>query len=630
MRALTLAWTEEGGQLIGLAPSAAAAAVLAEQTGIRTDTLAKLSWSLQQGDLPDWAVAVGPSTLVIIDEAGMADTLSLGAAVQFAVGRGASVRLVGDDQQLAATGAGGVLRDIQQHHGALHLTELHRFTEPGEALASLLLREGNPHALKFYLDHGRVHVGDIATMIEDAFNAWASDRAAGLDTIMIAPTRELVAQLNRRARDRRLDHSAATAEVALADGSRASVGDVIITRRNDRRLRLICTDWVKNGDRWMITHVAKHGDLTVRHTRSRLTVRLPLDYVRAWTGLGYAATVHAAQGVSADTMHGLLTGRESRQQLYTMVTRGRYANDLYLQVVGDGDPHTLIRPDIISPRTPTEMLQQILARDEAPVSASTSLRELNDPAARLFQAVQRYTDSLHVAAEELVGPQTVAELDQVDHHIPGLATEPAWPTLRAHLLTLAAETGKHPLRHLLTAASGRDLSSAGDMAAVLDWRLTALAPTDPGPLPWLPGIPPTLRAGSVWGDYLAQRSQLVADVAEQVQDHSCRGHALPVWASAESHPSTALIGEIAVWRAANGINPQDPRPTGGGGDLDTAAALWKQRLDWQIAPSTDPSGINRLNERKAARTAPGRSHHYNLRPYKTPGQRPNGPAAPGR
>ena len=25
----------------------------------------------------------------------------------------------------------------------------------------------------------------------------------------------------------------------------------------------------------------------------------------------------------------------------------------------------------------------------------------------------------------------------------------------------------------------------------------------------------------------------------------------------------ALIGEIAVWRAANGINPQDPRPTGG-------------------------------------------------------------------
>jgi conjugative relaxase-like TrwC/TraI family protein len=387
MRALTLAWTQDGGQVLGLAPSAAAAAVLAEQTGIRTDTLAKLTWSLDHGELPDWAAAVGPSTLLIIDEVGMADTVSLDTAVHFAMNRGASVRLVGDDQQLAAIGAGGVLRDIQHIHGALRLTELHRFTDPAEAAASLALREGKPEAFGFYLDHGRVHVGDIATTAQDAFSAWVSDRAAGLDTIMLGPTRNLVAELNRRARGHRLDHSSAGSEVSLADGNRASVGDVIITRANDRRLRLTATDWVKNGDRWTITHVAKQGDLTVRHTRSHQTVRLPADYVRTSTGLGYATTIHAAQGVTADTMHGLLTGQESRQQLYTMLTRGRHANHLYLQVVADGDPHTLIRPDTISPRTPSETLQQILGRDETPVSASTVLRELNDPAARLFQAV---------------------------------------------------------------------------------------------------------------------------------------------------------------------------------------------------------------------------------------------------
>ena len=257
MRALTQAWTEDGGQVIGLAPSAAAAAVLAEQTGIRTDTLAKLIWSLDHGDLPDWAAAVGRSTLLIIDEAGMADTFSLDAAVHFAIDRGASVRLVGDDQQLAAIGAGGVLRDIKQSRGALYLGELHRFTDPAEAAASLTLREGKPEALNFYLDHGRLHVGDIATTTEDAFNAWVSDRAAGLDAIMIAPTRQLVAELNRRARAHRLDHSTATSEVRLADGNWASVGDVIITRRNDRRLRLSGTDWVKNGDRWMITRIGQ-------------------------------------------------------------------------------------------------------------------------------------------------------------------------------------------------------------------------------------------------------------------------------------------------------------------------------------------------------------------------------------
>ena len=379
MRALTLAWTEDGGQVIGLAPSAAAAAVLGEQTGIRTDTLAKLTWSLRNGDLPDWATGVGPATLIIIDEAGMADTLSLDTAVRFAIDRGASVRLVGDDQQLAAIGAGGVLRDIKNIHGALQLTELHRFTDPAEAQASLALREGDPGALGFYLDHGRVHVGDLAKITEDAFAAWVSDRAVGLDAIMLAPTRELVAELNRRARDHRLDGAPAGQEVRLGDGNRASVGDMIITRANDRRLRLSATDWVKNGDRWTITHVDRSGGLTVRHSRSQLTVQLPADYVTTSTGLGYATTIHGAQGVSADTMHGLLTGQESRQQLYTMLTRGRHANHLYLQVVGDGDPHSLIRPDTISPRTPTETLQQILARDEAPVSASTVLRRAQRP-----------------------------------------------------------------------------------------------------------------------------------------------------------------------------------------------------------------------------------------------------------
>jgi conjugative relaxase-like TrwC/TraI family protein len=624
MRALTLAWSQDGGQVLGLAPSAAAAAVLAEQTGIRADTLAKLIWSLDHGDLPDWAAAVGPSTLLIVDEAGMADTLTLDGAVQFAIGRGASVRLVGDDQQLAAIGAGGVLRDIQHTHGALNLTELHRFDIPAEAAATLALREGDPRSLDFYLDRGRVHVGDVATTTEDAFHAWVCDRAAGLDTIMLAPTRHLVAELNQRARSHRLHYSPAVSEVPLADGNQASVGDVIITRSNDRRLRLSATDWVKNGDRWTITHIGKHSDLTVRHTRSHRTVRLPADYVSASTGLGYATTIHTAQGITADTLHGLLTGQESRQQLYTMLTRGRTANHLYLQVVGDGDPHTLIRPDTISPRTPTETLQQILDRDDTPASATTVLRKLSDPAARLFHAVQRYTDGLHVAAEQLVGPQTVADLDQADQYVPGLTAEPAWPTLRAHLLALAAETGEHPLRHMLTAASGRDLSTAGDMAAVLNGRLTALTRTSSGPLPWLPGIPATVHDHPVWGVYLAKRSQLVADLAVQVQDHAYQGDAPPVWAPPGSHPSTVLIGEIAVWRAANGINSQDPRPTGEA-QLETLPALWKQRLDRHIARATNQPADARADERQAARTALGRQ-----RPYQKPELRPSGPSAPRR
>jgi hypothetical protein len=111
---------------------------------------------------------------------------------------------------------------------------------------------------------------------------------------------------------------------------------------------------------------------------------------------------------------------------------------------------------------------------------------------------------------------------------------------------------------------------------------------------------PLSRRGNhpVWRAYLAKRSQLVADLADQVQDHTCQGDAPPVWAPSASHPSTALVREIAVWRAANGVNPQDPRPTGGT-QLETPHALWKQRLDRDIARATDPPADARADERQA-------------------------------
>ena len=88
MRTLARPWGDSSSQVIGLAPSAAAAAQLRGGTGAPTETLAKLTWSIEHGDLPDWTQRIGRSRLVIIDEAGMANTLSLDTAVRFIVARG--------------------------------------------------------------------------------------------------------------------------------------------------------------------------------------------------------------------------------------------------------------------------------------------------------------------------------------------------------------------------------------------------------------------------------------------------------------------------------------------------------------------------------------------------------------
>ena len=587
MRTLARAWRDSGGHVVGLAPSAAAAAQLRDATGAPADTLAKLTWSIHHNDLPDWAERIGRSSLVIIDEAGMADTLSLDTAVQFIIGRGGSIRLIGDDQQLAAIGAGGVLRDIQASHGALRLTELHRFTDPAEAAATLALRDGRPEALGFYLDRRRVHVGDPTTTLDAVFNGWQNDRSQGLDAIMLAPTRELVSRLNQQARNHRLADTTPSQEIELGDGNRASVGDLIITRANDRRLRISATDWVKNGDRWTVLNLTGTGGVRVRHVRNGRTVTLPAGYVSTATELGYASTVHTAQGVTADTMHGVVTGGESRQQLYTMLTRGRSANHIYVSVVGDGDPHTLIRPDTILPSTATELLEQILARDGSPRSASTLLGEQQDPAVRLGESVARYLDALHMAAEDVIGSSAVQAVEtSANRLLPGLSDEPAWPTLRGHLLLLAA-AGADPVAELLTAAAQWDLTSAHDQAAVIDSRIQDVNQvTAGGPLPWLPGIPHLLAADPDWGPYLNARSQLVAELADQVRRNAAAE--APPWAAQPHTPVPAeLIADLQVWRAATQVDPSDLRPTGPP-QLGRAARIFQQQLDKRLAaPDTN-------------------------------------------
>ena len=230
-------------------------------------------------------------------------------------------------------------------------------------------------------------------------------------------------------------------------------------------------------------------------------------------------------------MHGLLTGHESRQLLYTMCTRGRLSNHIYLQLVGDGDPHTVILPDTIRPSTATELLEHILARDDTPQSASTMLRERQDPAVRLGVAVERYLDALHVAAEEIVGPSEMQALESFANRlVTGLTEEPAWPSLRAHLLLLAAD-GADPQQRLQAAHDPKEISSADDRAAVLDWRLgdTSLLPGRAGPLPWLPGIHNRIVADPTWGLYLNARSDLVGQLADQVHRNAAADP--PEWAT---------------------------------------------------------------------------------------------------
>ncbi|MEO6898485.1 MAG: hypothetical protein ABI160_00830, partial [Mycobacteriaceae bacterium] len=255
------------------------------------------------------------------------------------------------------------------------------------------------------------------------------------------------------------------------------------------------------------------------------------------------------------------------------MTRGRTHNHLYVTTAGDGDPHTQITPQVIHPPTAVDVLTRMVGYDGAQSSATTTARTVGDPTQVLHHAAGAYTDALGVAAETVIGASALQRIDTAAERVhPGLTQAPAYPTLRAHLAVLTF-TGANPTQVLAAAAGGHELHSATDPAAVLDWRLDPTgrhsaertqAAHAPAPLPWLHAIPTTLATDPSWGPYLAARHQLVATTAAQVTAAAAKltPTTAPGWARALLGEDPALLVEVAVWRAATGVDAADRRPTG--------------------------------------------------------------------
>ncbi|UUZ58217.1 AAA family ATPase [Nocardioides sp. B-3] len=266
MRALHRAWTfqHSRGSVVGLAPSAAAAAVLAEDLGIGCENTAK--W-LHDHDHEQGRARFRQNQLVIIDEATLAGTLTLDRITAHAAEAGAKVLLVGDWAQLQAVEAGGAFAMlVGARADAPELVDVHRFTHTREKTASLDLRHGHPEVIETYLAQQRVCDGDADAMTDAALRARSHDIDAGRASVPVTDSTQLVRDLNARARTQRLAHGRTRVgrEVVLLDDTRASDGDWVITRKNDRRLRSLRSGWVRNGDRWRITDVRPDGSLVVR------------------------------------------------------------------------------------------------------------------------------------------------------------------------------------------------------------------------------------------------------------------------------------------------------------------------------------------------------------------------------
>jgi conjugative relaxase-like TrwC/TraI family protein len=409
LAALRAAWEQAHGlgTVTGLAPSAAAAHVLADQLGIAADTTAK--WIHEQANQPrraehinhlaarlaecsspstvlatrlraqlDTAEAehdrwtIQPEQLVIIDEATLAGTRSLDAVVAQARAAGGKVLLAGDWAQLGAIDAGGAFTMlVRDRPDPPELNQVRRFTHHWEAAASMQLRAGDPAAFAAYRDHDRIHAGDRDSLLDQLYTAWRDDIGHGRTSLMIAADRDAVTALNTRAHHERvLTGNVHGAAIQIGDGAVAGVGAHVVTRRNDRRLTT-GRSWVKNGDTWTIHAVRPDGSLVVQRDHGKGKVGLPADYVREHVELGYATTAHQAQGRTVDTTHTLLSATATREALYVAATRGRTSNTIYLDTSHESDEPT--SHERMSRRLPEDVFTGVLGRIGSDQSAHAAI-----------------------------------------------------------------------------------------------------------------------------------------------------------------------------------------------------------------------------------------------------------------
>jgi conjugative relaxase-like TrwC/TraI family protein len=506
MAGLRAVWEAEhgAGSVLGLAPSAAAAEVLAGELGIDTENTAKWLYEHRQeparlaelrtlrralrsagaserhrlplrrriaaieDDVTRWRLCRGQ--LVIIEEATLAGTFALDELVSAAGDAGAKVLLVGDQAQLSAVEAGGMFAALVRDRDGLapELSDVRRFHHRWEQEATIELRAGSEDAIGAYEAHDRIASGGRDEMLDAVFAAWKRDVVAGHTSLMIAGDLGTVSELNARARaDRVSAGQVVHVGVSVAGGETAGVGDQVRTRQNNRRLTS-GQSWVRNGDQWTVITTFEHGGMTVKRANGAGVVHLPADYVREHVELAYASTAHRAQGRTVDTAHALVSPTTTREVLYVSGTRGREGNWIYVDTHYDPDPQTS-HDQVTEAESAREVLVGVLRNEGADVAAHDMIRRAQSEAEGMERLSAEYlTLAGNAQAERWDALLARSGLTQteIDAARASEARGPLFAAFReAEAEGLDVEAA---FRQLVT---GRSLTDAVDVAAVLHGRV---------------------------------------------------------------------------------------------------------------------------------------------------------------
>lgn len=503
------AWRRSGWRVIGAALQGGAAETLAMKADLSEQyTLARLVWECETGGLSL------RGSVVVVDEAAMAETRLLARLVVQCTEADAKLVLVGDPDQVPEVGAGGTFSHLVELRGedlvALEGNVRQRDERHDRRLR--LLRDGDVEAaIGLAKQDGLWHTAPDADSLRSLLlDHWAmAPGLPGADKLMIATTVAEVETLNRLARawllsSQRLGKRGLAlileAPDRAVDVREFRVGDRVRANRNrGRRLRTGRVGTVVAVHQRRVEVEIELDPLTEREKRQPRRMVLTRDYLqerrrvrrdgsvcfdRPGLTHAYAGTANTEQGKTGQRTFNLVEPGTYRQAAYTAWSRSELETHLYALTVPDADE--IDRRSAAGPQKPPDPdnhdeLARALARDASQTMASVADPSAFDIADLVAQPPEQLAATREQLAASLGGRPPLVEslriVRTVLHDAYGIPLEELeCPQLAAAMMSALQVPGADAerLADLMLSrghARGgfRELHTAEDPMAVLVW-----------------------------------------------------------------------------------------------------------------------------------------------------------------
>ncbi len=330
-------WESQNVSVYGIALSGIAADGLSKDIGLPSTTIASFCYRVENKIL-----TLNPHDVVIMDEAGMTDSLSMCSVLKIVHQAKAKLVLVGDPAQLQPVGPGASFRALVERLGFTEMQTVYRQSVPWQRQATVDFSGGAmAKGLAAYKAENCIHVEATSeTAMQQLLKEWqrVCGEASDLSQVLVIAYRnEDIQALNALLRNERVKEG----KIDSGYSVKTSKGEINIASGD--RILFLKNDWqlgVSNGRFATVESI----DFTESKKVLSFTVKLDGSYQNitinpyAYSDFthGYAATVHKTQGMTIDHSLVYVGGKGwNRHLTYVALSRHRQSCHVY----ADRDTH---------------------------------------------------------------------------------------------------------------------------------------------------------------------------------------------------------------------------------------------------------------------------------------------------